>query len=290
MVRHYVSSDDDSARWQGFALRAGDIVISTRSKSGTTWVQMICALLVFGTADLPSPLARLSPWLDHTVEPVEDVLRRLEAQRHRRFVKTHTPLDGLPLDHRATYLVVGRDPLDLAVSLYHQGDNLDRARLAELTGVPALPPAPRPSLHEWLVRWTREETTSLEQPDSLVGVLHHVRDAWERRGTYDVLLVHYADLSADLEGEMRRVADHLGVAVEEERWPGLVRAASFAAMRERAAELTPDTLGVLVDRGRFFRSGRSGEGRAVLSPDELAAYEERVASLAPAEVVRWLVR
>lgn len=118
----YVSDDEDSARWDGFRFRDGDIVISTRSKSGTTWVQMICALLVLGTAELPATLALLSPWLDHTVEPLADVLARLEAQRHRRIVKTHTPLDGLPLDPRATYIVVVRHPLDMAVSLYHQGE------------------------------------------------------------------------------------------------------------------------------------------------------------------------
>jgi hypothetical protein len=36
----YQSPDEDSARWLGFPFRDGDIVISTRSKTGTTWVQM----------------------------------------------------------------------------------------------------------------------------------------------------------------------------------------------------------------------------------------------------------
>ena len=57
----YVSADEDSGRWERFAFRQGDIVISTRSKSGTTWLQMICALLVFQTPDLPAPLPELSP-------------------------------------------------------------------------------------------------------------------------------------------------------------------------------------------------------------------------------------
>ena len=60
--RRYRSPDEDSGRWSLFTPRPGDIVISTRSKSGTTWLQMICALLVFQTPDLPAPLARLSPW------------------------------------------------------------------------------------------------------------------------------------------------------------------------------------------------------------------------------------
>ncbi len=52
----YKSADEDSARWLGFPFRQGDIVISARSKSGTTWVQMICALLVFQNADWSCPV------------------------------------------------------------------------------------------------------------------------------------------------------------------------------------------------------------------------------------------
>lgn len=293
-MRDYRSSDDDNGRWSGFPFREGDIVISTRSKSGTTWMQMVCALLVFGTPDLPASLTTLSPWVDHRVEPVEDVFARLEAQRHRRFVKTHTPLDGLPLDPRATYVVVARHPLDMAVSLYHQGDNIDRRRLRELTGAPEPtgPEPPRPDLHTWLRDWTERETTPQQSLDSLVGVLHHVTDAWQRRegGEIDVLLVHYADLLADLDGEMRRVAAALGVEVDEERWPALVEAATFASMRQRSNELTPNTLGVLKDNAAFFRRGGSGAGREVLSAEELARYEARVRELAPPEVVAWLHR
>lgn len=102
----YRSADEDSARWRGFPFRTGDVVISTRSKSGTTWMQMICALLVLQTPDLPAPLSTLSPWLDWLVTPREEVVSRLEAQRHRRFVKTHTPLDGIPLLPTVTYVVV----------------------------------------------------------------------------------------------------------------------------------------------------------------------------------------
>src|SRR5436309_935881 len=116
-------------------------------------MQMICALLVFGSPRLPAPLSELSPWLDWLVRPRDDVVAQLAAQRHRRFIKTHTPLDGILIDARATYIVVGRHPLDLAVSLYHQGDNIDRMRLRQLTGQaePDQPPAPRPPLREWLL-------------------------------------------------------------------------------------------------------------------------------------------
>ena len=132
----YQSPEEDSGRWRDFPFRDGDIVISTRSKTGTTWVQTICALLIFQTPEFPAPIAQLSPWLDHLVAPRDEVFARLAAQQHRRFIKTHTPLDGIPLDPRATYIVTGRHPLDTAVSLYHQGDNIDRAKVRALTGAP----------------------------------------------------------------------------------------------------------------------------------------------------------
>jgi hypothetical protein len=142
----YKTAHQDSARWNELEFRPGDIVISARPRSGTTWMQMICALLVFQDPELPAPLSELSPWLDWKTTPLAEVLSALAAQRHRRFIKTHTPLDGLPLDPRVTYVVVARHPLDAAVSLYHHYANLDVRRLNRLQGLPDPgPEAPTPA-------------------------------------------------------------------------------------------------------------------------------------------------
>jgi hypothetical protein len=207
----YTSADEDSARWTDFPFRQGDIVISTRSKSGTTWMQMICALLIFQRPEPPAPLGDLSPWLDWLIEPRDSVLARLEAQDHRRFIKTHTPLDGVPLDARATYIVVCRNPLDMAVSLYHQGENLNRERLRELTGqaAPTGPTRPRLPLREWLLAWIEDDPDPRLELDSLPGVVWHLTQAWTRRSSADVVLVHYDDHLRDLDGQMRHLADRL---------------------------------------------------------------------------------
>ena len=292
----YTSADEDSARWEGFSFRPGDIVISTRSKSGTTWMQMICALLIFQTPELPAPLGKLSPWLDWLITPREQVLARLEAQAHRRFIKTHTPLDGIPLDPRATYIVVGRHPLDLAVSLYHQSNNINRNRVRELTGCTGPEPRrPRPGLHRWLVSWVDSQDRPEEELDSLPGVMWHLSDAWARRAESDpsaptVLLMHYDDLLANLDGEMRRLAGLLRISVPDELWPSLVRAATFDEMRARAAAQAPDPAGVLKDPAAFFRRGYSGAGREVLNAAELGRYYVRTARLAPPDLLDWLHR
>jgi aryl sulfotransferase len=286
----YRSDDEDSARWIGFPFRPGDIVISTRSKTGTTWVQMICALLIFQVPDLPLPLSSLSPWLDRLTVPRTEVYAQLEAQDHRRFIKTHTPLDGLPSDQRATYLVTARHPLDMAVSLYHQGDNLNRERMATLLGdarhEPA--PAPRPPLHEWLRSWIQADVDPRSHLDSLPGVMWHFADAWRRRDQPNIVLVHYDWLSTALDAAMRYLAGRLEIEVPDELWSDLVQAATFESMRADASQLVPDTSGILINPTAFFRRGTSGSGIEVLTTDEVEQYRDRVAELAPADLLAWV--
>jgi aryl sulfotransferase len=287
----YVSVDEDSGRWFDFPFRQGDIVISARSKSGTTWIQMICALLVFQVPDPPAPLATLSPWLDSLIIPKDEVYARLEAQKHRRFIKTHTPLDGIPIDDRATYIVVARHPLDMAVSLYHQGDNLDRARVRMLTGQSEpLASDARPALREWVLDWISSDASPKEQMDSLPGVMWHLSDAWARRTTPNVVLVHYDDLLLDLPAEMQRIALLLDIDVPGELWPTLVEAATFKSMRTHASRLSPNPSGILKNPTAFFRAGISGSGRQILSETELAHYLNRAAEMAPEDLLDWLHR
>ncbi len=285
--RHYTSGDEDSARWAAIRLRDGDVLVSTRSKHGTTWVQAILLTMVHGP-DLPAPLGVLSPWVDHLVEPVEDLAARLEAQDHRRVLKTHTPLDGLPDDPRVHRVVVARHPLDAAVSLYHQGTNIDRDRLATLTGgSPTTGPQVPPDA--WLADWIRAERDPTTSLDSLQGVLWHLADAWSRRDDPGVHLVHYADLASDPGHEVRRLAAALDLAPDTDV-DTVVAATGFDAMRDRAHDLVPDTSGVLRDRAGFFRGGRRGDGASLASAEDLAVYRARVDELVDPELAAWLHR
>lgn len=285
----YTSSDEDSARWDGFDIREGDIVISTRTKHGTTWMQMICALLIFRSPMLPAPIAELSPWMDWTTRSRDEVWALLGRQGHRRFIKTHTPLDGIPLDPRAVYVVVGRHPLDAAVSLYHQHQNLDRSRWAALTGRPAPDPTLlAASLHDSLLAWIELDLDPRAYLDNLPGVAWHASDAWSHRRDVNVVLVHYDELQRDLDGSMRRLAARLGCEIDEEVWPDLVAAAEFRAMRERADEVVPDRSGIIRDRARFFRRGESGARFEALSDAERARYEEQFARFAGPDVRNWI--
>src|SRR5215217_7060175 len=183
----YRSITADSSRWDGFAFRPGDVVISTPPKSGTTWTQMLCALLIFDGPQFPALLGEVSPWLDICTQPLAEVTAALIAQTHRRFIKTHTPLDGLPLRADVTYLVVGRDPRDVAVSWEHHAANMDFARFLELRAeavgnedLAELPERPVPSadLVERFRTFVSDETAG---GPTLASVLHHLDTGWHRR-------------------------------------------------------------------------------------------------------------
>ena len=247
---------------------------------------MICLTLIHGTP-LPAPLALLSPWIDWDVEPKSVVHGRLAAQGHRRVIKTHTPLDGIPLHRQVRYIVVGRHPLDVAVSLFHHVGNIDQIRSAELHRRPPTGEG-RPTIGEWMDTWIDDQRSPAEELDTLAGNVHHVGDAWGRQDAGNVLLVHFADLLDHTEAAMRRIAHWLGIDVSEDAWPELSDAVSFESMRFNPTATVPDQLGVLKNPAAFFRSGSCGEGTEQCSHGQLQRYNNRMSDLTTPEILAWL--
>ena len=163
------------------------------------------------------------------------------------------------------------------VSLRRQLENIDR---------PPGPPPPAEPLRDGLLRWIDAPAGAF--PESLPQVMWHLSDAWARRTRPNVLLVHYDHLAADLAGQMRGLAGRLGITVPEARWPGLIEAATFERMRDRADRLVPARHGMFKDTASFFHRGTSGAGREILSAAEMAGYHARAARLAPPDLLGWL--
>jgi aryl sulfotransferase len=279
-------------RWAQFPFRSGDIVISTVPKSGTTWMQMICALLVFQTPRLPASLPKLSPWLEAPAVSRAKSYAELAALQHRRFIKTHLTLNELPADPRATYIVVARNPLDMAVSWhFHTSELLS----GNDPGKPGGSARAAETARQWLLGAIDNIGASGQGHDSYFDrLLKSLSCAWERRAEPNVVLVHYEDLSADLPGEMRRLASRLDITVPEDKWPSLVQAATFRQMQAAADQLQPmqnvPARNASKEHAAFFRRGFSGEGRALLTAAEAAPYYTGAAQVAPKDLLAWLHR
>jgi len=300
-VRRYVGTFYDSIRWDGFEFRPGDIIIAAPPKCGTTWTQMICALLVLQEPDLPLPLDTVAPWIDMVIRARTVVFAELQAQTHRRFIKTHTPLDGIPNDPAVTYICVGRDPRDVALSIDRHIDNMDigafltaRQRAAAIDGIelgPLRRQPPRPDgERDRFWQWVDDETPSTQIGSSLRRTVEHLQTFLDAADDLDVACLHYDDLKADLEGQMRQLAGRLGIDVDEHRWPRLVQAATFESMRSRADTIVPCGGEQWIDPAAFFNRGTSGQWRDLLDDADLARYAARVRALASDDLLEWVHR
>ena len=154
---------------------------------------------------MPLPLDSLSPWIDMMTRARTEVFADLAAQTHRRFIKTHTPLDGIPNDPTVTYICVGRDPRDVALSMDHHIDNTDvgafleaRERAAaidgiELGAVHRQPPRPDGERDRFW-QWVDDETPSTQIGSSLRRTAEHLQTFWDAADDLDVVVLHYDDL------------------------------------------------------------------------------------------------
>ncbi len=298
-LRRYRGFMADSARWERFEFRPDDVVISTPSKCGTTWMQSIVGMLLLDRVDLGAPISTISPWLDMLLRSDEETFDLLDRQSHRRFVKTHTPLDGVPRHDSVTYIAVARHPLDVALSDRDHRENMRTDHAVELRvtatgpGGPTVRTAdPAPDEPAAYLRWfiDNEEQPTGSGPNGLDDYCQQIRTYWDARDAPNVHLFHYADMWADLDGEMRAVAAALGVPVDEDRWPEFVDAAGLASMRSRAAHTAPEAhLDLWESAEQFFRSGGTRAWPSLLTADEISHFHERLGTLA-GDAAGWATR
>ena len=296
--REYRTWTMDSRNWDGYAPRPDDVIIATAAKCGTTWMQQIVSSLVFQDSRVRA-LSPVSPWVEARFRFTADQVRQVLADLpHRRFMKTHLPIDGLPFYDEVKYIHVARDGRDAALSMHNHFTGYSDEALArfDLIGLqdPVIerpyerPPAdPATYFREWLAA-KPERRSAVEGPPS-----PHFFDLqasyWAERRRPNVLLVHYADLSADLDAEMRRIAAFLAIEINEILWPSLVGAAGFEAMKSSGDELMPQTKSMFAEGSkRFFNKGQNGRWRGVLSESDLALYADAVRKMRKPGLAGWL--
>ena len=115
------------------------------------------------------------------------------------------------------------------------------------------------------------------------------RTWWAARARPNMLMVHFADLKADLDGEMRRIARFLDIETPAALWPQLVQAATFEDMRRDGKTIMPTAIGGWA-RGHedFLFKGNNERWREVLAPDDIALYRERASQELSPALGRWL--
>lgn len=285
-TREMHSHHFDSTIWNELNFRDDDIVIATYAKSGTTWTQQIIAQLLFN-GDPNLPVAEMSPWLDLRVPPKDVKLPMVEAQTHRRFIKTHLPVDALRFSPKAKYIYIGRDGRDVVWSMHNHHFNANKKWYEALNDTPGRvgPPIEPPpaDLKEYWNAW-------------LDGNGHpfwpfweNVRSWWQIRDLPNVMLLHFADLKRDMPGEIRRIAEFLAIPIDESRWNNILEHCSFDWMKKNAVKTVP-LGGAFWDAGPevFINKGVNGRWNDTLSADDSKKYEQMAEAELGATCARWL--
>ena len=279
----YLGPLTDNRRWDMVTIRHDDVFVVTPPKSGTTWMQTIVALLFSGDPEVETELSVKMPWVDIRIREMAEVADRLEAMPHRRSMKSHTPMDGLPVHDKAQYLCVFRHPLDAHFSYRKHVRNIP------MTFFDLWYPEEDPDG----VTFRRFLDGGAEGFDGdampLAHILQHYKAARALADRPNVTLFHYADMSRDLPGTFETVAELLGITHPAPVMDRLVQAAGFDHMKANADRYAPSGgKGFMKSDSDFFHSGSSGKWHGVLSDAELAAYDARMEAELSPEDRAWL--
>ncbi len=249
-------------------IRPDDVFVVTPPKCGTTWMQTIVALLLSGDPEVETELSVKMPWVDIRLREMPEIAARLEAMTCRRSMKSHTPLDGLPLDDHAHYICVFRHPLDAHFSFRNHIRNI-----------------PIPWFDHWYPEHDDDGTTFRRFLDGgaegfdtdampLAHILQHYKAAKAMSDRPNVSLFHYSDMKRDLAGVFAQLSELLNTHHSNPVMQQLIAAATFDHMKENAERYAPSGgKGFFKSDSEFFHSGSSGKWHGQLSDQEVAAYD-----------------
>lgn len=280
-TRTYLGPITDNSRWDGFEMKVGDIYICTPPKCGTTWSQAISMMMIFGKVDFEGSLTKMSPWLESATRPIEDVNDILGAQAHRRCIKSHTPMDGVPYRSDVTYIAVYRHPLDVHFSMRNHVKNMKDSSLDHL-----FPDDPRKGADMFI-----HDVPPVGDCDHLTlhTLVAHYKSFRKWQHLPNVHLFHYATMKADLAGQMARFADVLGYEFSAENMAELIAGADFDAMRKKPAQFVPAAgMDFFKDEAAFFKSANSNKWEKHLSSADMVKYGARMEALLPPADRAWL--
>ena len=279
----YLGPLTDNRRWDMINIRPDDVIVVTPPKCGTTWMQTIVALLLSGDPDIETELSLKMPWVDIRFREISEVADRLEDMTHRRCMKSHTPMDGLPLDDHAQYICVFRHPLDAHFSFRNHVQNISLPLFDDRY--------PKDDAGGTTFGHFLEGAADGDDCDAapLAHILQHYKAAKALSDRPNVSLFHYADMTRDLAGVFAKVAGLLGISHPAAVMERLIEAATFDNMKRKAGSYAPGGgTGFYRSDAAFFHSGSSGQWRGRLTDEEVAAYDAMIdAHLAP-EDRTWL--
>ena len=246
---------------ENYGERDSDIYISSFSRSGTTWTQMILyQLTTDGHMDF-AHLFEVSPWLFYnalrSTKPVQTPDPRL--------LKTHDHYYSYPSSTKGRFIYVIRDGRDVLISMYYH-----RVNVKGFTG--------SFDLH------FNEFIEGMEYNGQYYNWFHHVKEWVENRNKLPILLLRYENLKHAFDESIQKICHFCAIPLTEAILERTRERTSFAFMKAHEVQLGPQPSQFLTTHDApykiktqkdFIRKGSIGEGKLVLTEQQQAIYEKR---------------
>ena len=280
----------DSTIWNDFAFRDDDIVIVDLRQVGHDLDAADRRPAALRRARRTSTSRRCRRGSTCACRRRTVKLPLVEAQTHRRFLKTHLPVDALVFSPKAKYLYIGRDGRDVVWSMLQPPRQRERrlVRGAERHARPR-----RPADRAAAGRQSRSTSATGWRATAIRSGRSGRTSArwWAIRDLPNVLLLHFDDAEARPAGRdpahRRRSSRSRSTRT---RWPAILEHCSLrlheGATRPRACRWAARS--GTAARETFIHKGVNGRWRDVLSAEDCAALRAVASRELGPECARWL--
>lgn len=172
-----------------FQLRSTDVVITPYGKCGTTWLQQIVhTLRTRGDMDFDD-ISRVVPWIE--TSPALGIDLEAEQRANPRAFKSHLPYEKMPKGGK--YINSARHPGDALYAMYK-------------------------FMEGWLLEPGAVNPNDYAQRRFFKSreYWHHLKSWWAQRHQSNVLFLAYEHMKEDIEGTITRIAEFIGVPLDDE--------------------------------------------------------------------------
>ena len=248
-----------------------EVIITTSPKAGTTWLQQICHQLRSSGPEGDMSFDEIStavPWLELAFDQGQDLAapQLNQSSTNLRVWKSHAWEPDCPKG--AKYIVVVRDPCDVALSFYKFFENwfFEKDEISVDAFVQEF----------WLMRGIPESKMQN------ASYFHHFLSWYRRKDDDDVLFLFFEDLKVDLKKEVAKIAAFISnetwSCTDEASIEKATRMASFEFMSLNSVKFNESlskkarnvACGLREDAGMNdskIKSGEAGGGKKRLGDD-----------------------
>lgn len=242
--------------FDGYAPCANDIITAAYFKAGTNWIMHMCyQISELGEGEFDH-IQDVMPWPDAAQPKFWMNLfdqSAYQSRTGRRVIKTHLPATKVPVNEKAKYIAVTRDPKDCAASGYY----FFRSAIFG----PTTPPA-----SIWLEHMASDEAP-FGRWDVFTASWYALRDK------PNVLFLQFESIKQNPIDTVRTIADFLEIQLSEEAIAKVAKKTSFSEMKAINHRFFPAVQSMWTSsNGSIIRKGKSGDGATFFNKEQLQRF------------------